>query len=72
MVTKFVVMMNGTQFVEFGSDKWANPEKMARDYIDMQKRSMKGAGLAKSVADVPEIKKSFAAKQSWEMKVVET
>jgi hypothetical protein len=71
-MTKYIVMMNGVAVVEFGSDKWANPEKMARDYIDMQKRSIKGAGLAKSAADVPEIKKSFAAKQNWEMKVTET
>lgn len=61
--------MNGTQFVEFASDKWDNPEKMARDYVDMQKRSMKGAGCAKTIPD--EAKKSFAAKQSWDIKMVE-
>jgi hypothetical protein len=66
---KYTVLMNGAPVVTFDSDTNKNAEKWARDYIDMQKRSMKGAGLAKTVADNVDAKKSFAAKQNWELRI---
>jgi len=59
---KFDVLMNGAKFARFDS------KKRAEDYADMQRRKLKGDGLAENPLSPGDAKAAFAAKQTWEVK----